>query len=232
MTITLLGQAGLYFKLENGVSFMLDPYLSDSLRQKEGECFARRVPLDGKWLEKSVDMLLFTHDHADHFDMESISPILDKEDEVSVFAPYPVFLHVKERWNRKHPVTVMRPGVECTSHTVRIRTVHAYHETPDAVGYLIQTEGKNIYCSGDTLYNRLILQDVEDVPVDVAFVCINGKGNNMNAEDSARLMRLMHPTLVVPVHWDMFDSFGTDPLPFSQSLENICIVKAYQSIRL
>src|SRR5574344_756075 len=84
MTITLLGQAGLYFKLENGVSFMLDPYLSDSLRQKEGECFARRVPLDGKWLEKSVDMLLFTHDHADHFDMESISPILDKEDEVSV----------------------------------------------------------------------------------------------------------------------------------------------------
>ena len=66
MDVTWLGQAGLYIEA-GGVQILIDPYLSDSVGQIDPEKH-RRLPVKGWMLELEPDILIFTHDHMDHYD--------------------------------------------------------------------------------------------------------------------------------------------------------------------
>mgnify|MGYP003425458298 CR=1 FL=1 len=71
MKVTWLGQAGLLFENEN-LKIMVDPYLSDSLSSK-GESFKRRLFIDEKYFETSPNVILITHAHEDHLNMETLT---------------------------------------------------------------------------------------------------------------------------------------------------------------
>ena len=69
MKFTWIGQAGLI--LDNGrARVMIDPYLSNSVEMVEPKNY-RRVPVNRAILEVEPDVMIFTHDHLDHYDPET-----------------------------------------------------------------------------------------------------------------------------------------------------------------
>jgi len=234
MVIRLMGQAGVEITLADGMKILVDPYFSDTLREQKGERFARLVPPPQQWEVLRPDVIAITHDHADHLDMATLARWLGGEDSRQILGPLPVYRAIVQQWPAKHNVMVMRPCVEVSIGDALFCAVPASHETPDAVGYLIKAEGKNVYLSGDTLYTREISTFLDGESIDLALVCINGFGNNMNATDAARLVNTIRPKLAIPIHWDMFRPFGADPERFIEKAGTIStrILKAYETIEI
>lgn len=234
MKIKLLGQAGVQVDLKNGTRIVFDPYLTDTLRKTKGDRFTRLVPPPEDIAALAPDILAITHDHGDHLDMASLEYWLDGQRSYPVLGPYSVFKTIADRWPSKHNAMVMRPGVEVTLEGARFCAVPASHETPEAVGYLLKAEGRTIYISGDTLYHQAIPDFLRRESIDLALLCINGFGNNMNAQDAARLAQTLQPELVIPIHWDMFAPFGADPRDFATALQNVQvrILNAYEVLEL
>lgn len=69
MKLTWLGQAGFYLSCENDLRIMIDPYLSDSLYLKNGESHRRMIPINEEYLNAAVDVLILTHAHGDHTEL-------------------------------------------------------------------------------------------------------------------------------------------------------------------
>ena len=86
MKITWLGQAGLLFE-RDGFSVMIDPYLSNYVEKIEPQN-RRRVPVDEHFFEVDPDVMIFTHDHIDHYDPET-APVFFKKSKkaMSVLGP-------------------------------------------------------------------------------------------------------------------------------------------------
>ena len=70
MKITWLGQAGLLFEHEKLI-VMIDPYLSDSVSALD-ERKHRRERIDKEIFKIDPDVIIFTHEHMDHYDEESV----------------------------------------------------------------------------------------------------------------------------------------------------------------
>ena len=109
---------------------------------------------------------------------------------------------------------VDNPGTEISLGELHFRAVFAAHSDREAIGVVITGDGKRVYHMGDSLYHRHIFADpVEDI--DLLILPINGKGNNMNAVDAARMTRDLAPNRVLPMHWDLFKAFGCDVTGFT-----------------
>ena len=70
MRITYLGQAGLLFE-NNDFKIMIDPYLSNSVEKNNPKNY-RRVPVDECFFEIKPNVMIFTHNHLDHYDPETV----------------------------------------------------------------------------------------------------------------------------------------------------------------
>ena len=172
MKITWIGQAGLLF--DNGkVKIMLDPYLSNRVA-KVNPLNDRRVPIDESLFEITPDVMIFTHDHLDHYDPETASRFLEKQEKtMTVLSPTSVWQ--KARQHGTHNYVEFNRHTEWTEQGFRFSAVKAVHSDPCAIGVLIEDleEGKVYYVTGDTLYSKDI---VEDLPknIDLVFLPVNG----------------------------------------------------------
>lgn len=202
MKISNLGQAGLLVEIKD-LTIMIDPYFSDSVGSVDPGKH-RRVPMQD-WLWKiRPDVLIFTHEHLDHYDPETAERILRTCGGITVLSPNSVWQKVR-RNGSDHNYVLFDRHTQWTEKNVRFSAVKAAHSDAFAIGVLIQAEGKTLYVTGDTLYNTEVLEDVKAFGPDVVFLPVNGVGNNMNAEDAARFVMDCGAKLAVPVHVGMFD---------------------------
>lgn len=209
MTITWLGQAGLLLA-GAGVTVLIDPYLSDALRETGGDMYARMTPADTRFADARPDFLLLTHAHGDHTDLPTLRRILSREEGIDVLASGHAYDILADDYALRHTMIRVSRGVEWTRGGVCVRAVLAVHSDETAVGYVVQMAGKRLYITGDTLYHRDIPADVGK-GIDYMLPCMNGKGNNMNPEDAARLTNAIAPRAAFPVHYGMFASYHADP---------------------
>ena len=149
MKIKLLGQAGVQIDLKDGTRILFDPYLTDTLHETKGERFTRLIPPPEDIAALNPDILAITHDHGDHLDMATLEYWLDGQRVYPVLGPYSVYKAITGRWPSKHNAMVMRPGVEVTLGEARFCAVPAFHETLEAVGYLLKAEGKTVWLGGN-----------------------------------------------------------------------------------
>ena len=84
MKITWLGQAGLLFETE-GHTIVVDPYLSDSVKNIEPQNY-RRVGVNEEFLRLKPTVIVLTHNHLDHTDPETLGYYLGADSEVTVLA--------------------------------------------------------------------------------------------------------------------------------------------------
>lgn len=224
LKITYLGQAGLLFE-SAGATVMIDPYLSNSVEKRNPKSY-RRQPIDESFFGIKPDVMIFTHNHLDHYDPETVRHFLTPDSTVTVLAPRSVWEEVRSMGGNHNYVQFDRHTV-WTEKGITFAAVKAVHSDPAAVGVILDDGDKKYYVTGDTLYSREIFLDI---PADIyaLFLPVNGAGNNMNMEDAAVFAEQIKAKKVVPFHVGMFDEKTAEGFACS----NKVIPQIYQEVKL
>lgn len=223
--ITFLGQAGLCFDTGE-IKIIIDPYLSNSVGERDAKK-NRRQSINEEWLKIKPDVLVFTHNHLDHYDEQTVKHYLSAGTKTLVLAPRSVWDNVR-LFGGEHNYVQFQAGTRWTENKVTFQAVKAEHSDADAIGVVITIDNENYYVTGDTLYNQNVLDCLPSVEFTAVFLPINGVGNNMNAFDAALFAKKMKARNVVPVHFGLFDDMTGEEL----KLENAVIPKIYKEVEL
>ena len=224
MKITWLGQAGLLFE-KNGFKIMIDPYLSDSVEKLNPKNY-RRVAVDESLFEIKPDVMIFTHNHLDHFDLKTAPKFISKDTKITVLSPSSVWNEVRKIGGDNNFVQFNR-HTTWTENSIKFTAVKAEHSDPAPIGVIIDDGVKKYYVTGDTLYNEEIF---EDIPKDIyaLFLPVNGVGNNMNKTDASNFAKRINAQKTVPIHIGMFDEITAEDF----ECENKVIAEIYKEIKL
>lgn len=224
MKIIYLGQAGLLFENEN-LKIMIDPYLSNSVEKINPNNY-RRVAVDERFFEVKPDIMIFTHNHLDHYDPETVKHFITKDSDLLVLAPKSVWDEVRKIGGNNNYVLFNR-HTSWTQNGICFTAVKAEHSDTTPIGVIIDDGEKKYYITGDTLYNEEIFADI---PSDIyaLFLPINGVGNNMNMTEAAKFARQINAQKTVPIHIGMFDELKADEF----ECKNKITAKIYKEIEL
>ena len=157
------------------------------------------------------DILILTHNHLDHTDPETLPYFINNSTKARVILSENAHDFVKALGGGTNDYIIFKEGTQWTEGNVLFTGVKAYHSESSAFGVIIETEGKKYYITGDTLYNKNIL---DSLPEDLyaVFLPINGFGNNINIIDAARFAADCDARYVVPIHFGMFDRLDPNDL--------------------
>ncbi|MEE0928683.1 MAG: MBL fold metallo-hydrolase [Acutalibacteraceae bacterium] len=224
MKITWLGQAGLLFETEKA-TVMIDPYLSDSCARLNPNNH-RRVPVEEALFDIKPNLMIFTHNHLDHYDPETVEKFIKEDSGITVLAPNTVWPEVRKLGGNNNYVQFDR-HTHWSQYGLTITAVKATHSDAGAIGVIIDDGEKKYYVTGDTLYNSEIFSDLPD-DIYAVFLPVNGVGNNMNMCDAADFARKTGAEKVVPLHIGLFDSISAHDF----KCENKVVPTFYKEIKL
>jgi L-ascorbate 6-phosphate lactonase len=208
-----LAQAGFGLKTSRGTVAYLDPYFSDCCERCFG--FRRMIPPLMAPNDLVPDVVVSTHSHFDHLDIDAL-PFLAREQHTHFVGSPDCAQFYREAGLPVDRVTILSEGEAAAIADVRLRAVHADHGdlAPDAVGLVLETESLTVYDVGDSAYRPECILASLGRPVDVMIAPINGAFGNLNAQDACRLAEVVRPGLVVASHFWMFVEHGGDPAHF------------------
>jgi L-ascorbate 6-phosphate lactonase len=214
LQIIWLTQGG--FLLEHdSYRLVVDPYLSDAAERQEGLTRLAQPPLGVDELNPSA--LLCSHDHIDHLDPIAVPALMKNNPDCLLLGPDSVLSLAKKLGVEKGRTSKLGQGDRAELGPFKVVATPARHSDPDAVGFLINGVGYEIYISGDTLYSPDMAGAIKGFcykPLDLALVCINGRMNNMTYQDALLLVSQLSPKLAAPMHYGLFKENTIDPDPF------------------
>lgn len=224
MKVTYIGQAGLIFE-KNGFKIMLDPYLSDSVEKLNPKNY-RRVAVDEAVFDVKPNVMIFTHNHLDHYDPETVKRFITENSGITVLAPKSVWDEVRKFGGNNNYVLFNR-HTHWTENGIEFTAVKAEHSDTTPIGVIINDGERKYYVTGDTLYNDDIFADIPN-DIYALFLPVNGVGNNMNMTDAARFAKRVKPQKCVPLHIGMFDEMTADGF----ECENKVVASIYKEVAL
>ena len=224
MKIIWLGQAGLLFEKE-GFQIMIDPYLSNSVEKVNPKNF-RRVAVEERFFEVKPDVMIFTHNHLDHYDPDTVKHFICKNSNMLVLAPKSVWGEVRKIGGNNNYVLFNR-HTSWTENGIRFTAVKEEHSDITSIGVIMEDGAKKYYITGDTLYNEEIFEDIPK-GIYALFLPINGVGNNMNMTDAVRFAERINVEKTVPIHFGMFDALTAHDF----ACANKVIPEIYKEIKL
>lgn len=223
MKITWLGQAGLLFEKDN-YKIMIDPYLSDSV-EKINPQNHRRTGVKKELFQICPDMMIFTHNHLDHYDPDTVMKFITPETNITVLSSSSVWSEVRQIGGKNNYVMFNR-GTTWTENGIKITSVKAEHSDAYAIGVIIDDGEKKYYITGDTLYNNDIFEDIQD-DIYAVFLPVNGVGNNMNMDDAKAFCEKINPQCAVPIHCGMFDEIDVSKFGYEKKI----VPEIYKEVR-
>ena len=219
LAIYWLGGAGFIIKSPT-TTIGIDLYLSDAVRN--GEEYKRLVPAPVAPENLALDVLIASHEHGDHTDTASARALVrpltlmlgpDSALDVAYGCGVP-----RERTRALNRGDVYQTAAFC------IRAVKADHGTlsPQAIGVMIDIEGKTIYFTGDTCFRA----DYCDMigfkgKVDLLMVPINSSYGNPGPDGAAYIAACVDAGTILPCHYWLFREHGGDPGAFLDSCARI-----------
>ena len=210
----------------DGKTIIIDPYLSDSVEKIQPHN-KRRVPVDESFLKVKPDIIILTHSHLDHTDPETLTHYLSEETSVTVLAPYNAWQIARGLGGIKNNYVMFNRGTTWTEGNIEFTAVYAEHSDLYAIGVIIKAEGKSLYVTGDTLYNKTLLSDLEGEKIDYVFLPVNGLGNNMNMTDAKTFCEHIG-AVAIPMHCGLFDSLNMNEFAYEKKI----VPKFYKEINL
>ena len=177
-------------------------YTQSSLRIDAGGLHIYVDPYNVPDGEPEADVILISHEHGDHLSPVDISRVRTSDSVVyasRLAAP-----------NVEGNVQVLLPGDSVSTGPLHVRAVPAYTLTKfrangeanhpranDHLGLILEVDGLKFYAAGDT---DVIPEMVSFGPVDYAFLPVSGRAV-MTAEEATEAVRLVQPSVAVPVHY-------------------------------
>lgn len=161
---------------------------------------------------KDVSVLVITHKHADHYDLDAVKNIAARDKPVIYTVQ-----EIKEMLaNEGIAASVLSVGDTVKNDPFIITaapTNHLYEgQKVDCFGVIVEVAGKRIYHTSDTLY-------LEEKPKsDVLFVPINNRGVSMSIDEAVRFSKEISPRIVVPVHYDSPKDKHINPQDFANKM--------------
>jgi len=224
LSIWWLGQEGYVIKSPDLVIY-IDPYLST---------YAERITL-GKPNEHvrmmqspirpdevtNADLVICTHDHADHIDPGGI-PIISRASKQSKFVvPECARQTLLDFDISEERIHTLKGDDALTISGITIFAVPAKHERFDKdeikgypyLSYVIKIEGMNLLHAGDTILYTGQIEKFQSHAIDLAFVPINGRDKfrhdlefegNFDCIEAVDFAHGVAAGLTVPMHYNMF----------------------------
>lgn len=214
--VAWLGQGGVAVRATDGTRILIDPYFSNACYRYSHNLRRLPPPLDPAAVE--ADVVAITHEHRDHCDPGWL-PGFARTHAAIVAAPQACV----ERCVRDYgmPAAVFRSlavGEAVCAGSVRVMAVPAVHSVA-AVGYVVQVDGWQVYVSGDTVWDPILLSGALPPP-DVAFVVVNGVDGNMGPQDAATFVSQVGAKVAIPMHYGLFSADTTPAAEFLWHLDH------------
>lgn len=171
--------------------------------------------------ELIFDLIIATHAHYDHFDIDAMPVMMSNGKSILITA-----LDGRkecEKFNIPSERTVyLAEGDQYVYKNIIIKAVFCDHgiNMPDAIGLMISITGKNIYITGDTSLHKEKAREFSKQNIDIMFAPINGAFGNLNENESVTLCEIVKPKIMVPCHFWNFAEQGGDPHKFMQEISN------------
>lgn len=184
-----------------GKTILTDPWFSEKKGYYRGEPIAF---LQDKLPELS--MVVVSHHHYDHFDIETFRAYPDKD--VPFIVPVGMGEKVKSAgFSNVHEID---PWQSLTVDSVTITACPAKHKVKE-ITFMIEAGNRVVYFGGDTkLIPELSEIKTRFPKVDLAILSVNGlqirpmfnKQMVMSAEQAAELCAIINPKVAVPIHYN------------------------------
>ncbi|MEJ8735463.1 MBL fold metallo-hydrolase [Mediterraneibacter sp. ICN-202921] len=216
LQIMWLGQAGFLFKNSKQKVLAVDIYLSDLAMKKDGN--KRLTPAVISKEELKADIVLASHSHTDHLDLDSLPEIL--KGETKIYCSESCVELCLQSDIPAEKIQIMKEGKEIEDAGYKVRAVFADHGDTDldAVGFLIESEGIRIYFTGDTSYQSERMKKAFKEKVHILIAPINGEYGNMNECDTAMLAKQSGADLTIPCHFWTFSRHQGNPYLFETAM--------------
>jgi len=227
-SVQLLGQVGIRLCLGNEV-ILIDPYLSNSVEENIDSRMHRLFPppISPASLRR-VSLILITHEHGDHFDLETLLPVLDKNPEAVVAGPGRVTSRLGQKGIcHSRLIEIKKYGLlPIKMRGFRVFSVPASHPEiefeknggPRYTGYVLDGIFGTVYHAGDTTISALLLEALEEFEsIDFGFIPVNERNweretsgviGNMSIRDAFWLGNTIGLKNFIPTHWDLFSFNG------------------------
>lgn len=220
-----VGQAGYLIKSKSGKLLGIDLYLSNCVERIEGNMgFKRLQPNILKPSDLYIDLLIATHFHRDHFDIDTI-PELISNNKTKLLVSVDCKNDIDAMSINKHQVCYVTPGFKKCFDDFYIEFVNCDHgqSAPDAVGVIVTVDKLRILFTGDTCLRLDYIDEYKkDGDIDILLAPINGAYGNLDERDCAILSSKLKPKLTIPSHYGMFASHGGNPGLFIKYMNEIC----------
>ena len=224
LRIWWIGQEGFVFK-SHGQIIYIDPYLStyaETITKGKPNEHVRIKPAPMKPEDVNhADIVLCTHDHADHIDPDGI-PIIAAQSPHAVFVvPECARGTMRSFGIDDERIHTMKGDDELGLKEIYIHAVPAKHEEFDKhpekgypyLSYVINIDGISVFHAGDTIPYPGQVERVKKHRSDLAFLPVNGRDEfrhkldfegNFTCEEAVRFALDIKAGLTIPMHYDMF----------------------------
>lgn len=228
---------------------LVDPWLSDWLETESPENpepahRARPAPFGPEGLPQA-DVVLITHEHPDHLDVETVPILARGFPEARWVAPTPILGQLEGLGVARERLLGVQPEerheVGCSLAVEVLPAAHAFApgsfggytfwQDPDgthrAVGYLLELDGVRVHFAGDTVAYPGLVERLRDSRPHASVLPINGRDwpreasglvGNLSGVEAAALARAADLALVVGCHFDGVEGNTADPGPFASAM--------------
>lgn len=220
-----MGQCGFFLKSDSlliGIDLIIsDLYYKGTERSRR--LLEPPFPVDDCPLP---DLLLVTHDHADHLDIPLIVSSCRRNPRCKVIAPRHILDALEIPCSCK---CCLKDYEEVVLGNVAVRSVPVLHmeyefSSPGYsrfCGYILKFSGRTLFHAGDTVAAESLSDDVlRYASPDYVFLPVNGRDEkrlsqgivgNMDSAEAVDFALSVNAGTLVPDHFDMFRENGADP---------------------
>ena len=205
--LNYIGHSGFYIDTET-TGILIDPFITGNPKAKI------------TFNSDKVDCIFLTHAHGDHLG-DSIS--IAKEKSAQIFA-----IHELANYCSQNGVNAVGTNIGGKFNFAwgNVRFLQAFQSstTPDgytggcAASLLFEIEGTKIFHAGDTGLTQEFKMIGETYRPDVALLPIGGH-YTMDTEDAAIAAKWLGAQVVVPIHYDTFDTIKANAYDFANMVE-------------